>query len=90
MITGATAAIRRTLLTDALPMPRGFFHDEWLGFVASLTGRVVLLEEATTAPGHIFNLGHGMNPDMLPEHAAVVVDAVHSYSTAQRARTSLA
>ncbi len=50
----------------------------------------LLLEDATTAPGHIFNLGHGMNPDMLPEHAAVVVDAVHSYSAAQRARISLA
>ena len=50
----------------------------------------LLLEEATTAPGHIFNLGHGMNPDMLPEHAAVVVEAVHSYSAAQRARISLA
>ena len=50
----------------------------------------LLLEEATTAPGHIFNLGHGMNPDMLPEHAAVVVEAVHSYSAAQRARQSLA
>lgn len=47
VITGATAAIRRTLLAQALPMPRGFFHDEWLGFVACLTGRVVLLDEAT-------------------------------------------
>jgi len=31
--------------------------------------------------GHIFNLGHGMSPDMNPEHVAVLVDAVHSHST---------
>jgi len=30
--------------------------------------------------GHIFNLGHGMSPDMNPEHVAVLVDAVHSHS----------
>ncbi|KRG42519.1 uroporphyrinogen decarboxylase [Stenotrophomonas pictorum JCM 9942] len=30
--------------------------------------------------GHVFNLGHGMSPDMNPEHVAVLVDAVHSHS----------
>jgi uroporphyrinogen decarboxylase len=49
----------------------------------------MLLEDATTTPGHIFNLGHGMNPDMLPEHAAALIDAVHRYSVAQRARPGL-
>jgi uroporphyrinogen decarboxylase len=50
----------------------------------------LLLEDATPAPGHIFNLGHGMNPDMRPEHAQCVIDAVHRYSIAQRERVSLA
>jgi uroporphyrinogen decarboxylase len=50
----------------------------------------LLLEDAGIAPGHIFNLGHGMNPDMRPEHAACVVDAVHHYSALQRERASLA
>jgi uroporphyrinogen decarboxylase len=31
-------------------------------------------------PGHIFNLGHGMSPDMNPEHVKVLVDAVHEYT----------
>ena len=30
--------------------------------------------------GHVFNLGHGMSPDMDPEHVAVLVEAVHTLS----------
>jgi len=30
--------------------------------------------------GHVFNLGHGMSPDMNPDHVAVLVDEVHTYS----------
>ena len=30
--------------------------------------------------GHVFNLGHGMSPDMDPEHVAALVDEVHRYS----------
>lgn len=32
-------------------------------------------------PGHVFNLGHGMQPDMQPEKVAVLVDAVREYSS---------
>jgi uroporphyrinogen decarboxylase len=28
-------------------------------------------------PGHVFNLGHGITPDVDPEHVAALVDAVH-------------
>jgi uroporphyrinogen decarboxylase len=28
-------------------------------------------------PGHIFNLGHGIHPDMNPEHVACLIEAVH-------------
>ena len=31
-------------------------------------------------PGHVFNLGHGMSPDMNPDHVKVLVDAVHEFS----------
>ena len=30
--------------------------------------------------GHVFNLGHGITPDVPPEHLAVLVDAVHEFS----------
>jgi uroporphyrinogen decarboxylase len=30
--------------------------------------------------GHVFNLGHGMSPDMSPEHVGVLVEAVHRLS----------
>jgi uroporphyrinogen decarboxylase len=28
-------------------------------------------------PGHIFNLGHGIHPDVNPEHVACLIEAVH-------------
>lgn len=31
-------------------------------------------------PGHVFNLGHGITPDIDPERLAVLVDAVHRLS----------
>ncbi len=30
-------------------------------------------------PGHVFNLGHGITPDIDPAHLAVLVDEVHAY-----------
>ena len=30
--------------------------------------------------GHVFNLGHGLSPDMNPDHVGVLVDAVHEFS----------
>ena len=31
-------------------------------------------------PGHVFNLGHGITPDINPEHLGSLVDAVHELS----------
>ena len=36
--------------------------------------------------GHVFNLGHGLSPDMDPEHVRVLVDAVHAHSVRRTAR----
>ncbi len=30
-------------------------------------------------PGHVFNLGHGITPDIDPAHVSVLVDAVHEF-----------
>jgi Glycosyl transferase family 2 len=38
LATGATVALRRTLLADALPFPAGWVHDEWLAIVAAALG----------------------------------------------------
>lgn len=47
VVTGATVAIRRSLLRLALPFPTGTFHDAWLALLASATGAVRLLELPT-------------------------------------------
>ena len=39
-----------------------------------------VLESYGNGPGHVFNLGHGITPDIDPEHLAVLVDAVHELS----------
>jgi uroporphyrinogen decarboxylase len=31
-------------------------------------------------PGHVFNLGHGITPDVNPDHLAILVNAVHELS----------
>ncbi len=33
-----------------------------------------------SGPGHVFNLGHGITPDINPDHLGVLVDAVHELS----------
>lgn len=44
-----------------------------------------LLDRYGPAPGHVFNLGHGISQFTPPEHAGVLVEEVHRYSRAQRA-----
>jgi len=34
-------------------------------------------------PGHVFNLGHGITPDVDPAHLGVLIDAVHELSAAR-------
>ncbi|MBN8737685.1 MAG: glycosyltransferase family 2 protein [Xanthomonadales bacterium] len=38
LATGATIALRRRLLADALPIPAGWVHDEWLAIIAAALG----------------------------------------------------
>ena len=39
-----------------------------------------ILQSFGTGSGHIFNLGHGITPDIDPAHAKVFIDAVHRFS----------
>ncbi|WP_369602897.1 uroporphyrinogen decarboxylase [Hahella sp. SMD15-11] len=39
-----------------------------------------ILERYGQGSGHVFNLGHGITPDIDPAHAAAMIDAVHELS----------
>ncbi|MBF0370040.1 MAG: uroporphyrinogen decarboxylase [Magnetococcales bacterium] len=39
-----------------------------------------LLTAFGSHPGHVFNLGHGMSPDMNPDHVTALVESVHGIS----------
>ncbi len=43
------------------------------------------LESFGAHPGHVFNLGHGITPDVLPERLGVLIDAVHALSAKMHA-----
>ena len=43
-----------------------------------------VVRAAGTAPGHIFNLGHGIVPATPPDNVAVLIDTVHRESRAMR------
>ncbi|CAM3933884.1 uroporphyrinogen decarboxylase [Rheinheimera salexigens] len=44
-----------------------------------------ILESYGTGPGHVFNLGHGITPDVNPDNVTVFIDAVHEFSLAMQA-----
>lgn len=46
--TGATIAVRRTVVQRALPIPDGWLHDEWLAVVAAASGRIDFLDDPLT------------------------------------------
>ena len=39
-----------------------------------------ILKDFGTGNGHVFNLGHGITPDVDPENAGVFINAVHEFS----------
>ena len=41
-----------------------------------------VLQAFGNGTGHVFNLGHGIHPDIDPAHVGVMVDAVHAFSPA--------
>jgi uroporphyrinogen decarboxylase len=48
---------------------------------ASLRAQTLrVLESYGPGPGHVFNLGHGITPDVDPERVAVLIDTVRGYA----------
>jgi len=45
----------------------------------------LILESYGVGAGHVFNLGHGIHPQVDPDHAAAFVEAVHELSAAYHA-----
>ena len=45
-----------------------------------------VLDAFGTAPGHVFNLGHGIAPQVRPEAVSALVDEVRAYSSKLRGR----
>lgn len=43
------------------------------------------LEDFGQGHGHVFNLGHGVHPDINPEHVGAMIEAVHEFSPALHA-----
>jgi len=41
-----------------------------------------ILDRFGPHPGHVFNLGHGITPDIDPENVALLVETVHTHSAA--------
>jgi uroporphyrinogen decarboxylase len=52
-------------------------------------GVASVLASYGSGSGHVFNLGHGVAQDMLPEHIGVLVDAVHELSKPYHLATRL-
>jgi glycosyltransferase involved in cell wall biosynthesis len=46
VVTGATVAVRRSLLDLARPFPADWLHDEWLGVIASALDSLGFLDES--------------------------------------------
>ena len=45
-----------------------------------------VLDSFGDGPGHVFNLGHGITPDVPPEHVQVLVEAVHRLGAGRATR----
>jgi uroporphyrinogen decarboxylase len=67
---GDRVALQGNLDPCVLYAPPAVIRDEVAGVLQSF-GR---------GHGHVFNLGHGIHPDVEPEHAAAMIGAVHELS----------
>ncbi len=69
------------ILGDDVGVQGNFDSSKLFGTKAVIEEAVKdILERAGNRPGHIFNLGHGIQPKTPPENAAFMVDKVHELS----------
>ena len=68
-LVGGRAALQGNLDPSALLAPEATVRAEALK----------VLESFGAGPGHVFNLGHGITPEVDPERVAVLVDTVRNY-----------
>jgi uroporphyrinogen decarboxylase len=69
-LTGGRVALQGNLDPSALFAPPDALRTETLR----------VLDSYGPGPGHVFNLGHGITPEVDPERVAVLVDTVRSYA----------
>jgi uroporphyrinogen decarboxylase len=67
---GDRVALQGNLDPAVLYAPPAVIRDKVAGVLAAYG----------TGSGHVFNLGHGITPDVNPEHTAALVHAVHELS----------
>jgi uroporphyrinogen decarboxylase len=69
------------ILGDDVGVQGNFDSSKLFGTKAVIEEAVKdILQRAENRPGHIFNLGHGIQPKTPPENAAFMVDKVHELS----------
>jgi hypothetical protein len=87
-ITGATCALRRSLLAAALPVAPRWSHDEWLAVIASLNGGLDMLPRSTIDyRQHGGNqIGAGRRSFLQRLRALDLLDAQARQRTAERLR----
>ena len=78
---GTGVALQGNLDPTILLGPRTLIQQRTRGVLLAARGLTAGdAEAAAPAPGHIFNLGHGILPQTPPDHARLLVDSVRQYS----------
>ena len=68
-------ALGHVLPTQVVRLRRFEWFAQWLRRLDSYAAG-----NGGSRHGHVFNLGHGMSPDMNPDHVTALVQAVHRHS----------
>lgn len=78
VVTGATVAFRRDLLTFARPFVSGWLHDEWLAICAAAKGRLGIIEEPLVHYRQHANNQCGMRPSGIKQKISIALETRQS------------